>query len=125
MFKSIWSFRYSEETCVSNNALHPRGVVVLNKTYLWSISGIQYVQCNYFCSISHWRRIFHLQHALKEVHSNVCLFFLCTHNISKQAAGWEEEKITWIFLNKLGVVLQLTRELLFVLVLLVKLEIIT
>lgn len=47
MYKSIWSIRYSEEMCASNHALHPRGVVVLNKTYLWSISGIQYVQCNY------------------------------------------------------------------------------
>ena len=47
MYKSIWSIRYSEEMCAPNHALRPRGVVVLNKTYLWSISGIQYVQCNY------------------------------------------------------------------------------
>lgn len=54
------------------------------------------------------------------------LYFLCTHNISKQAAGWEKEKnYMAFFFNKLGVVLQLTRELLCVLVLLVKLEIIT
>lgn len=47
MHKSMWSIRYSEDMCVPNHALNPRGVVVLNKTYLWSISGIQYVQCNY------------------------------------------------------------------------------
>lgn len=41
---AVWC---SDEMCASNHAPHPRGVVVLNKTYLWSISGIQYVQCNY------------------------------------------------------------------------------
>lgn len=48
MYKSIYlHIRYSEEMCAPNHALHPRGIVVLNKIYLWSISGIQYVQCNY------------------------------------------------------------------------------
>lgn len=47
IYKSIWNIRYSERKCAPNHSLNPRGVVVLNKTYIWSISGIQYGQCNY------------------------------------------------------------------------------